>query len=509
MSQSTANRIVKNTFWLYCQMGLTVFVSLYTTRLILAGLGASDFGIYNLVGGAIAMLGFLNAAMASATQRFMSFVEGEGNHEKKVVIYNVSISLHLFIAVLVAAVLTIAGYFFFNGILNIPSERLFASKVVYGCLIISTVLSVTNVPYEAVLNSHENMRYYALVGILESLLKLSAAFACVYSSTDKLILYGILMSIIPMIKLTIQRVYCHRHYNECIYQPHKYFDRSIAKEMFSFAGWNLLTSSSSMITMQGVSILINIFGGVVVNAAHGVANQLAGQLMAFSNTMLKALNPVLVKSRGACDNQQMLKAASTGNKMSFLIYTFFAIPFIIETPYILSLWLKETPEWALLFVRLVLIRQMVSQLSVTLVTCINATGKIRPYSLVESFFWFLVLVVGFAVYKLGAPIYSIYVILIGLAIVRTVVAVIFCMRLCGLNAVDYISHTITPCLIQTSIHIVLLYTMTCLCDMSFFRLIVVLSVSVIVHPLTSYIFVLNSKEKSIVANMVKKLIKKQ
>lgn len=509
MSQSTVNRIVKNTFWLYGQMGLTVFVSLYTTRLILAGLGAADFGIYNLVGGAIAMLGFLNAAMASATQRFMSFVEGEGNHEKKVVIYNVSISFHLFIAAVVAIALIVAGYFFFNGILNIPSERIFASEVVYGCLIISTVLTVTNVPYETVLNSHENMRYYALVGILESLLKLFVAFACVYSSTDKLILYGILMSIIPMIKLTIQRVYCHKHYNECNYQPHKYFDKSIAKEMFSFAGWNLLTSSSSMITMQGVSVLINMFGGVVVNAAHGVANQLAGQLMAFSNTMLKALNPVLVKSRGAGDNQQMLQAASTGNKMSFLIYTFFAIPFIIETPYILSLWLRNTPGWAVLFVRLVLIRQMVSQLSVTFITCINATGKIRPYSLVESFFWLLVLVVGFTMYKLGAPIYTIYVILIGFAIVRTVVAVIFCMWLCELNAVDYVTHTIAPCLMQTTIHTVSLFAVTCFCDMSFLRLIVILAISVFVHPLTSYFIGLNSKEKGMVASMAMKLINKQ
>ncbi len=489
-------------------MGLTVFVSLYTTRLILAGLGAADFGIYNLVGGAIAMLGFLNAAMASATQRFMSYAEGEGNYERKITIYNVSVVLHIAISFLVVILLVLAGFAFFGGILNIPEERIFASKIVYASLIVSTLFSIVNVPYDAVLNSHENMRFYAIVGVLESLLKLSIAFACVYSPADKLIVYGILMAFIPLIKLVIQWRYCKRKYTECTFLPKAYFDRSTAKSMFSFAGWNLLTSSSSMITMQGVSVLINMFGGVVVNAAHGVANQLSGQLMAFSNTMLKALNPVLVKSKGAGDNKQMLQVASTGNKMSYLIFTFFAIPFIIETPFLLGIWLKNTPEWAVLFVRLVLIRQMISQLSVTLVTCINATGYIKHYSLVESLFWLLVLVVGFIMYRLGAPIYTIYVLLIGLAIIRTGIAVIYCMKLCDLNAFDYLKNTVFPCVIQTLIHFLALFSVVCIFDESFSRLFIVLFVSLLVHPLTSYYLGLDRNEKNMVLGMMQKLIKR-
>ena len=175
MPSSTATRVIKNTGYLYAKMGITMFISLYTTRLILNSLGASDFGIFNIVGGAIAMLGFLNGAMASATQRFMSYSEGEGNKEKQKSIFNVSLVLHFGIAFIVGIVLLIAGYFFFNGILNIPVDRIFAAKVVYASLIVSTMFTVMTVPYDAAMNAHENMKYYAIVGILESFLKLAVA----------------------------------------------------------------------------------------------------------------------------------------------------------------------------------------------------------------------------------------------------------------------------------------------------------------------------------------------
>lgn len=284
---STANRIIKNTGYLYAKMGITMFISLYTTRLILNSLGASDFGIYNIVGGAIAMLGFLNSAMAGATQRFMSFTEGEGNKEKQKGIFNVSLVLHFCIAIIAGVALIIAGIFFFNGILNIPTERVFAAKVVYGSFIVSTMFTVMTVPYDAAMNAHENMRYYAIVGIVESLLKLSVAFVCVYTLFDKLIVYGSLMASIPLITLTIMRVYCHRHYEECTMNLKHYWDKGLMKEMTSFAGWNFCSSAASFLTMQGMSIVLNMFGGVIVNAAHGIANQVSGMLMVFPITCLK------------------------------------------------------------------------------------------------------------------------------------------------------------------------------------------------------------------------------
>lgn len=381
---STANRVIKNTGYLYAKMGITMFVSLYTTRLILNGLGASDFGIFNIVGGAIAMLGFLNAAMASATQRFMSYAEGEGNKEKQKYIFNISIVLHAAIALIVGLVLVGAGWFFFNGILTIPDNRVFAAEIVYASLIVSTMFTVMSVPYDAVLNAHENMKYYALVGILESFLKLAVAFACVYATSDKLIVYGVLMACIPFVTLSIMRIYCHRHYEECILAPRRYYSQALMKEMTGFAGWNLLGVASNMVGNYGQGIVLNHFFGTLLNAALGIANQLNGLLLVFSNNMLKAVNPVIMKSEGAGQREQMVTQATSACKLSFFMLAIFAIPAIAEMPYILRIWLGAVPAWAIVFSQFQLIRTLLEQISIAYGSAINSEGHISNYNKVMT-----------------------------------------------------------------------------------------------------------------------------
>lgn len=300
----TANRVLKNSGYLYARMGITIFISLYTTRIILNSLGASDFGIFNIVGGSIGMLGFLNAAMAESTQRFMSYSEGKGDKEKQKYIFNVSFVLHFILAIIVGLTLLIAGYFFFNGIFNIPANRELAAKIVYCSLIISTIFTIMTVPYNAVMNAHENMKYYAAMGLVESPLKLLVAIICMYSTGNKLIVYGILMACIPLIMLSIMRIYCHKYYEECVISPYTYWDKKLMKEMTSFAGWSLTSSIASILTMHGVSIVLNSFWGVLANAAQGIANQLSGQIMVFSRTMLAALNPIIVKNEGANNREK-------------------------------------------------------------------------------------------------------------------------------------------------------------------------------------------------------------
>lgn len=405
---STAKRVIKNTGYLYAKMGITMFVSLYTTRLILNGLGASDFGIFNIVGGAIAMLGFLNAAMASATQRFMSYAEGEGNKEKQKYIFNISIVLHAAIALIVGLVLVGAGWFFFNGILTIPDNRVFAAEIVYASLIVSTMFTVMSVPYDAVLNAHENMKYYALVGILESFLKLAVAFACVYATSDKLIVYGVLMACIPFVTLSIMRIYCHRHYEECILAPRRYYSQALMKEMTGFAGWNFLTSVSSILGQYGLGVVVNHFFGVLLNAAQGIANQISGMLMAFSNNMMKAVNPVLVKSEGSQDRERVTYVALFGCRISFLIMAIFEVPMILLAPYVLKIWLKNVPEWAVVFTQLQLTRSLIEQLFSSLFTSIYATGKIREYAIVKSFLNILPLPLTILCFELGFSPYWLY-----------------------------------------------------------------------------------------------------
>jgi O-antigen/teichoic acid export membrane protein len=432
-----ANRVIKNTGILYAKMGITMFISLYTTRLILNALGANDFGIFNIVGGSIAMLGFLNASMAGATQRFMSFAEGVGDTKRQISIFNVSIILHFLIAIFIGIALLGMGYFFFNGILNIPEDRIDAAKLVYFFMIVSTMFTIMTVPYDAVLNAHENMLYFSLVGIIESVLKLSVAIVIVFTSSDKLIIYGLLMACISLFIMVIMRIYTHRKYTECIFAPTKFFDKNLMKEMTGFAGWNFLGSASSIIAGYGSGIVLNHFHGTILNAANGIAGQINGQLLVFSNTMQKALNPIIAKSEGGGNRELMIKATLTGSKFSFLIFAFFCIPFLIETPFILKFWLKNVPEWTVIFCRLAIVYTLIEQISITLGTAISAVGIIKKFKIYSSIVVILNFVALYIIFKLGFKPYFMPIIAILVGITITLMKLYYANKLCGITYIVF------------------------------------------------------------------------
>lgn len=500
---SISNRVIKNTGFLYAKMGITMFISLYTTRLVLNALGASDFGVFNVVGGAIAMLGFLHAAMSVATQRFMSFYEGKGEKHKQKQIFNVSLVLHFFIAIALGFILLIAGYFFFNGVLNIAPDRVYAAKVVYGSLIISTIFTVMSVPYEAVLNAHENMLYYSIVGVLESFLKLGVAFAVVYYMGDKLEIYGVLMACIPLIVLTIMRVYCHKKYAECVIAPKKYWNPILMKEMRSFAGWNLFSTASGMISQYGMGIVLNMFFGTVLNAAQGIANQLSGQLMAFSNTMMKALNPVIAKSEGGGNRELMLKATLLGSKFSFMLLAFFVVPFMIEAPYILNLWLKEIPDWAIVFTILQLIRSLVEQLTIMLPRAISAQGDIKKFTMVKSVLNILPVILTYICFRYNLPPYYLYIVWIVVSsALGGGISLYFTNKKCNLNYNDYFKKVLWPCLGLLFIMTVSGILVHSISAPSFLKLVMVFSATTLSFLLSVYLIFLTFEEKILIDRLI-------
>lgn len=505
---STASRVAKNTGYLYAKMGITMFISLYTTRLVLNSLGDVDFGIFNIVGGAIAMLGFLNAAMAGATQRFMSYSEGEGNKEKQKQIFNISIVLHTVISLLVGIVLLVAGYFFFHGILNIPPDRQFAAQVVYGSLIVSTMFTVMSVPYDAMLNAHENMRYYAIVGIIESLLKLAVAFVVVYTTIDKLIVYGVLMATIPLITLTIMRIYCHRQYEECVWAPRRYFDRGLMREMTGFAGWNFLSSSVIVVSIYGQGVILNHFWGTIVNAAQGISNQISGQLQALSTNMLKALNPVLGKSAGAKDQDLLIKSTLLGAKYSTVLYLLFAIPVFLETPYILELWLKNVPEWTTIFIRFQLVKTFIEFQFGTLPQAIIASGKIKKYTMYSSIFNLFQLPVIYFFFSIGLPPYFMYIatIIFGNIFVY-ITALYYTKRFCNLSVYQYLRFVSIPIYCVTAITMCGLYLLQIYIPINTISLLVVfVIISIVLFSIIFYILGCTKQEKQILKILKQKIV---
>lgn len=494
---STANRVIKNAGFLYAKMSITMFISLYTSRLILNSLGASDFGIFNIVGGAIAMLGFLNAAMASATQRFMSYSEGEGDKEKQKSIFNVSFVLHLGVSLIVGIALLIAGYFFFNGILNIPQDRIFAAKVVYGSLLVSTMFTVMTVPYDATMNAHENMKYYAVVGIFESILKLTVAFACLYTVYDKLIVYAILMACIPLITLTIMRVYCHRHYEECVIAFREYWDKDLMKSLTSFAGWNFFGSISVLVGNYGNGLVLNHFYGVVLNAATGIANQLNGQLLVFSNNMLKAVNPVITKSEGSGDRLKMLSITITSSKFSFSMLAFIAIPFIIEMPFIQKLWLKNVPAWAVLFAQLQLIRTLTEQLTVSYGTAISAEGHIAKYNLCISLLNLLPVSLLYILFSFGYSPVTMYVLNISIfGFLLDAVKIYFVHRNCGLNYNNFIFKLFIPLILNFVFTFCITYIPQFFLEEGWLRLVLTFLIGISCYCILFWLISMNKTERT-------------
>ena len=448
---NTVSRVIRNTGFLYMKMGVTMFVSLYATRLVLNALGVDDFGIFNMVAGVIAMLAFLNASMAAATQRFMSYAEGEGDPEKQKIVFNISVVLHLAIAVMVGILLYAAAPILFGHVLNIPEDRVVAARCVYWAMIASTVFGILGVPCEAMLNAHENMLYFAIIGVLESFLKLGAALLVVHVPADKLILYGVLMAGISILAMTAMLVYCRRNYAECVIAPRRYWKRGVFREMGSFAGWNFTVSASSMLSEYGVGIVLNHFFGVALNAAQAVAQQINGQTMAFSGTMLKALNPVISKSEGAGNRGLMLRASLSGCKFAYLLMAVFAIPLILEAPGLLGLWLHSVPAWAVLFCRLQLARTLLEQLFLSLGSAIYAEGNIRLYTLVKTGSGILFLGATWGFYRMGWPPCMMYVAaILFVTLPGGLLALSICVRRLGLSLRDFSFRVLAPCLVPSA-----------------------------------------------------------
>lgn len=501
---STSIRIIKNTGFLYIKMGINVFISLYSTRLILSSLGASDFGVFNIVGGAITMLGFLNSTMANATQRFMSYAEGEDNLDKKKKVFNVSMILHMIVAFITGLILFGAMFPLFDNVFNILPERVLAAKVIYISLIISTIFTILNVPYDAVMNAHENMLFYSFIGVFEAILKLLVAFVCVFSSFDKLIVYGVLMAFIPFVTLSIMKIYCHRKYDECVLSFCKFWDSRLIKNITFFSSWNFLTAISSLISVYGGSLVLNHFFGTILNAAQGIANQINGQMSSFSLNLMKAVNPVIVKRAGAGDMIAMNKATLAGCKFSTLLLILFAIPFVLEMPYILKIWLKQVPDWTVLFCCLQIIVSVICQTASSAATAIYAQGNIKWYTIYKSIMNLVPIIITYISYTLGGGPYWLYVsMIIVWALGGNVVIVYYANKLCEMSVKSFFIEVILPICIVCFVMLCGGLIIKLFIKEGGVRLVLCFLMTTLLFGLSIWKVVLSLEEKCILKNLLK------
>lgn len=435
--QSGAKRVIVNTGVLYGRMLLTVGVSLYATRIVLNALGSEDFGVYNLVAGIVAILSFLNNAMATATQRFLSFYQGKRDLGMQRAVFSSSASLHLFIGIILVALLEFTGLFLFDGFLNIPEERIDTARIVYHWVVLSVFFTVQTVPFTGVLISRENMLWVALVGIAEVVLKLVLAFSLLTTDWDKLAMYSAGLAVIHFLSLLLYMFYCLQKYPECrlnhIFHP----DIRQMRELMSFTGWNLFGAMCGVGRTQGIAIILNLFFGAMINAAYGIANQVSGQLSFFSSSLLRAINPQIMKSEGAGDRERMLRLSMTASKFGFFLFALFAVPTIFEMDSILEFWLKDVPEYTVVFCQLALLGTLVNQLTIGLQSAIQATGQIKVYQAAVGTVILLNLPASYVLLSFGLPVWSTMAAYVIIEFAACLLRIYFLHRLANMSVRQY------------------------------------------------------------------------
>jgi Na+-driven multidrug efflux pump len=489
-------------------MLITVFISLYSTRLVLNALGAQDYGIFNLVGGVIAMLSFLNMAMTISTQRYMSFHIGSGDTEKLKAVFNSSILLHFIMGITLVAVFEIVGMYAFDHVLNMPAERVGTAKTIFHFMVVSTFFTIASVPYDATLISRENMFLIAVLGIFEGLAKLAIAVSLHYTSKDKLVMYGALMAGLTVVMLLFKRIYCSIKYKESKVQVRKYYDKGLLKEMFSYAGWNMFGAGSVVARNQGLAMILNVFFGAIINAAYGIANQVNAQLTYFSVTMLQSLNPQIIKSEGSGDRPRMLRLTMVASKFSFLLLSFFAIPVIMEAPFILKMWLKNVPEHTVILCRLIIVVSLINQLTQGIQVAIQSVGKIKVYQMVVSAIVIFNLPVAYFALKAGAPPYAVLLGAMCMEVVAVGYRIFAASRITGLSIPEYLYKVVFKAILPVSIAAALSFLPQLFMDEGLVRFLLTGCISVGSITLFVKFLGLSAYETEKIESMVMKLISK-
>lgn len=376
---SNNKTIAKNTIILYVRMVFTMAVSLYTTRVFLDALGVIDYGIYNVVGGFVAMFGLMSGSLSAAISRFITYELGTGNKEKLKSVFSSSVTIQAGLAILILLLVEAIGIWFVNNKMVIPEDRLVAANWVLQISAITFGINLISVPYNAAIIAHEKMGTFAFFAILESLLKLAVCFAIVAFSYDRLIFYAVLLGVVALFIRLLYGIYCKRHFEECTY--HFTFDKEVLNKMFAFAGWNMFGSGSAVLREQGVSILLNLYFGAAINSARSVAQQVSCAVVQLANNIMTAVNPQITKNYAMGNMQYTMRLVFIGARFTMYLLMLMAIPLLCETEMVLSLWLHEVPDYTVVFVRLVLIYLMVEAVSYSMVTLMLATGDIKKYQI--------------------------------------------------------------------------------------------------------------------------------
>lgn len=506
MSQDNNKRIAKNTLLLYFRMLFMMAVSLFTSRVILDILGVEDYGIYNVVGGVVAMFGFLNGSMSSASQRYITFALGKGDEKRLLAVFSTTLQIHTLIAAIIVILGETIGLWFLYNKMQIPADRMDAAFWVLQCSIISTVIMIVSVPYNAAIIAHEKMSAFAYISVLEVVLKLAIVYMLVVFSVDKLILYAFLILAIQLLIRFCYSIYCHKHFKETKYIH--VWDKALFMEMTGFAGWSLFGNLSAVLFTQGLNMLLNVFFGPVVNAARAVAVQVQNAIQQFVGNFQMALNPQITKTYAKNEMKEMHKLMFRSARFSFYLLFFLSLPVLFETDFILTIWLKTVPDNTITFLRIMICISLINAIANPLIVANQATGKVKRYQAVCGSILLLIFPISYVLLILGCPAYSVFIAHFVMEAIAQLARIIMLRPLIGIGIKDYIVNIyarIALVVVSAIIPPVIAYNAIVPGIVRFFviGIICVMSVSV-----CAYYLGLNSNERIFVMSKVQGVLNK-
>lgn len=443
MSDNTSSnrRIAQNTIFLYFRSIFLLLISLYTSRVTLQVLGVEDYGIYQVVGGVVAMFSMLSSTLASASQRFITYALGKNDKEILKKVFSTCITLHIALATIVVLLLEIIGLWFLSNKLNIPTERLVTAEWVMQFSIATLFVNIISIPFNALITAHEKMSAFAYISILDGLLKLGSIFLLTIIRWDKLFLYAAFHFVIALIIRVIYSSYSSSHFEEAK-KVNPTIDKSLFKEMFSFAGWNLFGNGSLILRNQGIDIVLNLFFGVAVNAAKGISNQVQTAALQLVGNFTTAMRPQLTKSIAQGNYIRAFSLINTGSRYSFLMMAIIAIPIMTCTPGILSFWLGNVPQYTVEFIQWTMVYSLLNTWSKMLIHAILSKGDIRAYQIVVGGTKLLAMPIVFIVLKFDInPLWGIWVNII-IEIASLIESLYFNKKQLNLNYSGYVKDVI-------------------------------------------------------------------
>jgi O-antigen/teichoic acid export membrane protein len=481
-----------------------MLVSLYTVRVVLNTLGVEDYGIYNVVAGVVTMFGFLSGSMATASQRYFSFELGRGDFEQLKKVFSLSLFIYILIGIAILLLGETIGLWFVSNKLVIPLERKSAALWVYQFSIISFLFTMLTSPYMAMIIAYEDMNIYAYVSIGEALFKLGIVFLLQAISWDKLILYGILMLAVVVTITAIYRAICIKKYNACKFSF--YWNKGLFKEIAGYSGWNMFGASAGIFKNQVVNIMLNQFFNPVVVAARSIAAMVDSAAVSLSQNFSTAIRPQIIKSYAAEQKEAMFSLVFRGAKGTYLLMYLFVLPLVLEMPIVLTLWLKNPPEYTVLFTRLMLFDVLINSLSYPIMAAAHATGKIRLYQAVVGGILLLNVPVVWIILFMGAPAYSAMIVAIILTFIACIMRLLILKVLIDYSIRQFLRMVILPICVISVVSAILPIILCYILPQNILRLFLVTGLSIMSVSVYSYSIGLNKEEQGKIKSIIRKYI---